>query len=126
MWLGHLLGDVYFRKRDLEENLLHQVEQLSKSVTPLKRKLKYFKISILVSFLLFFVTLSALYVRIRLNCKQGSKRFSSNVLYVHSTLDHVFFCCRNHFYSLQCWSRLGAGLDHGNIMCLFGKSTRSP
>ena len=91
IWLGHILGNVYFRSRDLETNVLPSVQELTDSRKPLKRGLKYLKAGMVLSLLLFSVMLGSLSIASHFTRSYRSKRFTANLPNVNGTLDHILY-----------------------------------
>ena len=91
IWLGHILGNVYFRSRDLETNVLPGVIPLTGIRKVLKRRLKFVKTAMIASLSIFTIMLCALYVGMQLTWNEGTKRFSSEVPHIYGTLDHILY-----------------------------------
>ena len=55
MYSSHLCGWLYFRSRDFETNLIHEIRLNDKLATRLRKKLKQLKVGIILSYLLLVV-----------------------------------------------------------------------
>ena len=106
IWLGHILGNIYFRSRDLETNVLPEVKPLTVSKLPLECRLKYLKICMVFTLLTFSITLCTLFVVMQLVNNHGNGRFSSSFPHVHGTLDHILYAV----VVLSIFYNLGVGL----------------
>ena len=114
IWLGHILGNVYFRSRDLETSVLPEVDPLTGSKMPLKRRLKYLKICMVITLLLFSITLCTLFVVTQIINNHGNERFSSSLPFVHAPLDHILYVV----VVVSIVYNLGVGLALAWTMCL--------
>ena len=91
IWLGHILGNIYFRSRDLETNVLPEVTPLTGTRKALQRRLKFMKAAMIASLSIFTVMLCVLYVVMQFTWNEGTKRFSSDLPHIYGTLDHILY-----------------------------------
>lgn len=93
MYSSHLFGLFYFRSRDLETNLLHEISLNDTLATRLRKKLKHLKLGIILSYL-FLVVLVLLFFNtevwlpVRFQC-------NSSLKFLHGFASH-FVCYLNY------------------------------
>lgn len=93
MHSSHLFGLFYFRSRDLETNLLHEISLNDKLATRLRKKLKRLKLGIILSYL-FLVVLVLLFFNTEV-WLHGRFQCNSSLKFLHGFASH-FVCYLNY------------------------------
>ena len=114
IWLGHILGNIYFRSRDLETNVLPAIGPLTGTRRFLKRRVIRLNAVVIISFLLFSIMLPALFIVTQLSWNQGENRFSSGFPNCHGTLNLILYVVD----VLSIFPNLGIGLALSWTMAL--------
>lgn len=93
MYSSHLFGLFYFRSRDLETNLLHEISLNDTLATRLRKKLKRLKLGIILSYL-FLVVLVLLFFNTEV-WLHGRFQCNSSLKFLHGFASH-FVCYLNY------------------------------